>query len=172
MRLGILRGDVVQLLQAQPCIHQRIHAESLQHSTAPIHAAASGKALLAFSDPTVIDRVIGAGLPAFTPHTITSPEVLRQKLTTIRLTQVATSRNEFKCGTAAIAMPIFYGRGRTLAAIELNATDLGTELKPAASALAVACRSLSRQLATELHLDARTDGGAGIRLGPAGHPDL
>ncbi|HVQ51188.1 MAG TPA: IclR family transcriptional regulator C-terminal domain-containing protein, partial [Mycobacterium sp.] len=83
VRLGILRDNVVQLLQVQPCIHQRIHAESLQHSTAPIHAAASGKALLAFSPPTVIDRVIGAGLPAFTPHTITSPDVLRQKLTTI-----------------------------------------------------------------------------------------
>jgi DNA-binding IclR family transcriptional regulator len=157
VRLGILRGSVVQLLQVQPCVHRRaepIHAESLQHSTVPAHAAASGKALLAFSPATVVDHVIDAGLPAFTPHTITSPEVLRQKLTTIRLTQVATSRNEFKCGTAAIAMPIFYGRGRTLAAIELNVTDLGTELKPAVSALAVACRSLSRQLATELHLEA------------------
>ena len=46
-------------------------------------------------------------------------------------------------------MPIFYGRGRVAGAIELSASDLGGELKPAASALSVACRSLSRQLATE-----------------------
>ncbi len=153
LRLGVLRGSDVLVLQppAQRTAG-RIHAESLQHSTIPAHAAASGKALLAFSPPAVVDRVIDAGLPAFTPHTITSPEVLRQKLAIVRLTQVASSRNEFRCGTAAIAMPIFYGRGRVAAAIELDVADLGNELKPAASALAVACRSLSRQLATELHV--------------------
>lgn len=46
-------------------------------------------------------------------------------------------------------MPIFYGRGRVAGAIELTASDASGELKPAASALSVACRSLSRQLATE-----------------------
>ena len=90
---------------------------------------------------SVIDHVIAAGLPAFTPHTITSPDVLRRKLSVIRLTQIATSRNEFECGKAAIAMPIFYGGGRVAAAIELAVRDLGSELKPAASALSVACRS-------------------------------
>ena len=94
--------------------------------------------------------VIEAGLPAFTPHTITSPEVLRHKLSVIRLTQVATSRDEFASGKAAIAMPIFYGRGRVAAAIELAVGGPGAELKAAGSALSVACRSLSRQLATEL----------------------
>ena len=68
----------------------------------------------------MVDQVIDAGLPAFTPHTITSPDVLRQKLSVIRLTQVATSRNEFESGKAAIAMPIFYGRGRVAGAIELT----------------------------------------------------
>ena len=100
----------------------------------------------------VVDRVIAAGLPAFTRHTITSPDVLRQRLSVIRLTQVATSRNEFECGKAAIAMPIFYGGGRVAAAIELAVRDLSTELKPAAGALSVACHSLSRQLATEFHV--------------------
>ena len=155
VRLGILRGIDVQLLQIPRCTHRtagRVAAESLQHGTMPAHATASGKALLAFSAPAVVDRVIEAGLPAFTPHTITSPDLLRQKLATIRLTQVATSRNEVECGTAAIAMPVFSGRGRAVAAIELNTADLCTELKPAASALAVACRSLSRQLVTEQHV--------------------
>ena len=114
---------------------ERLHAEGLLHGVVPAHAAASGKALLAFSSPGVIDRVIAAGLPAFTSHTITSPDVLRRKLSVIRLTQVATSRNEFECGKAAIAMPIFYGGGRV-----------------AAGALSVACHSLSRQLATELRM--------------------
>jgi DNA-binding IclR family transcriptional regulator len=149
VRLGTLRGTYVQLLQ--PSADRpvgRIHAESLLHSTIPAHAAASGKALLAFSPTAVVDRVIKAGLRAFTPHTITSPDILRQELTTTRLTQVASSRGEFEYGTAAIAMPIFYGRGRV-------------ELKPAASALAVTCRSLSRQLASELHANGNPSGDTG-----------
>ena len=153
VRMGVLRGSDVMTLQPRPNqVNEGVHAESLLHGIMPAHAAASGKALLAFSPPSVVNHVIAAGLPAFTRHTITSPDVLRQKLSVIRLTQVATSRNEYECGRAAIAMPIFYGRGRVAAAIELTARDLGSELKPAASALAVACRSLSRQLATEFRM--------------------
>ena len=152
VRLGILRGtDVLTLQPPHHRGNERIKAESLKHSLIPAHAAASGKALLAFSSAEVVNQVIETGLPAFTPHTITSPDVLRQKLAVIRLTQVATARNEFESGTAAIAMPIFYGRGRVAAAIELTVGNLCTELKPASSALSVACRSLSRQLTTELH---------------------
>jgi DNA-binding IclR family transcriptional regulator len=151
VRLGVLRGSEVLILQPHTNrFSERVNAEGLTHAVIPAHATAAGKALLAFSPPGVIDRVVAAGLPAFTPDTITSPDVLRQKLSVIRLTQMATSRNEFECGKTAIAMPVFYGRGRVAGAIELTVGDLGGELKPAASALSVACRSLSRQLVTEL----------------------
>jgi hypothetical protein len=55
-------------------------------------------------------------------------------------------------------MPVFYGGGRVAAAIELAVRDLGSEWKPAASALSVACHSLSRQLATELRVTGNSDG--------------
>jgi DNA-binding IclR family transcriptional regulator len=153
VRLGIMRGtDVLTLQPRQHRGNERIKAESLIHGVTPAHATAAGKALLAFSPPEVVDHVIASGLRAFTPHTITSPDVLRQKLSVIRLTQVATARDEFDGDKAAIAMPIFYGRGRVAAAIELTVENLGIELKPARSALSVACRSLSRQLTTELHV--------------------
>ena len=153
VRLGILRGtDVLTLQPRHHRANERINAESLIHGVTPVHATAAGKALLAFSPPEVVDHVIASGLCAFTPHTITSPDVLRQKLSVIRLTQVATARDEFDGDKAAIAMPIFYGRGRVAAAIELTVENPGIEFKPASSALSVACRSLSRQLTTELHV--------------------
>jgi DNA-binding IclR family transcriptional regulator len=124
VRLDILRGSDVVILQPRTNrFSERVHAEGLLHGVVPEHAAASGKALLAVSPPAVIDHVIASGLLAFTPHTITSPEVLRRKLSVIRLTQIATSRNELECGKAAIAMPIFYGGGRVAAAIELAVRD-------------------------------------------------
>jgi len=168
VRLGILRGsDVLTLQPRTNRFSERVHAEGLLHGVVPAHAAASGKALLAFAPPVVLDHVIAAGLPAFTPHTITSPDVLRRKLSVIRLTQVATSRNEFECGKAAIAMPVFYGGGRVAAAIELAVRDLGSEWKPAAGALSVACRSLSRQLATEFRVTGSRDGHGTNNFEPA-----
>ena len=158
VRLGVLRGSQVLTLRPLPQrATGRMHAAGLLHGLLPAHAAAAGKVLLAFSPPAVLNRVIAAGLPAFTRHTITSPDVLRQSLSVIRLTQVATSRNELECGKAAIAMPIFYGGGRVAAAIELAVRDLNTEFKPAAGALSVACHSLSRQLATEFHVTGHPD---------------
>jgi DNA-binding IclR family transcriptional regulator len=159
VRLGVLRGSQVLTLRPQShCATGRMHGVKLLQGLLPAHAAAVGKALLAFSSPGLVDRVIADGLPAFTRHTITSPDVLRRSLTVIRLTQVATSRNELECGKAAIAMPIFYGGGRVAAAIELAVDDLGTEFKPAAGALSVACHSLSRQLTTEFHATGHRDG--------------
>ena len=154
VRLGILRGSQSPDVAAAYATAHRTRARRGPPAR-PLTGACSrrgqGTARLL---PTIrsVDRVIAAGLPAFTPHTITSPDVLRQNLSVIRLTQIATSRNEFECGKAAIAMPIFYGGGRVAAAIELAVRDLSTELKPAAGALSVACHSLSRQLATEFRV--------------------
>ena len=143
VRLGLLRGsDVLTLQPRTNRFSERVHAEGLLHAVVPAHAAASGKALLAFSPPRVIDHVIAAGLPAFTPHTITSPDVLRRNLSVIRLTQVATSRNELECGKAAIAMPIFYGGGRVAAAIELAVQDLSSRIE-ASRRRAIRCVSQS-----------------------------
>ncbi len=152
VRLGVLRGsDVLTLQPNADSTADHVRAEGVLHAVVPAHATAAGKAVLAFSPPEAVDRVIATGLPAFTPHTITSPEVLRQKLSVIRLTQIATSRDELELGRAAIAMPIFYRGGRVAASIELAVEDLSRELKPTAGALSVACHSLSRQLATEFH---------------------
>ena len=46
-------------------------------------------------------------------------------------------------------MPVFSGGGRVAAAVELTVREPGTDVKAVTGALTVACRSLSRQLATE-----------------------
>ena len=169
VRLGLLRGsDVLTLQPRTNRFSERVHAEGLLHAVVPAHAAASGKALLAFSPPRVIDHVIAAGLPAFTPHTITSPDVLRRNLSVIRLTQVATSRNELECGKAAIAMPIFYGGGRVAAAIELAVRDLSSRIE-AGGRRAIRC--VSQSLAPTGHRVSRDgkprhphDPGSGVNL--------
>src|SRR6478735_4096732 len=115
-------------------------------------------------------NTIAAACGRFISCAITSPDVFRQRYSVIRLTRIATSRNEIECGRAAIAMPIFYGGGRVAAAIELTVGVLGSELTPAAGTLSVACRSLLRQLATEFCVrDAETDSWERWR---SRHPDM
>ena len=58
VRLGVLRGsDVLTLQPPLNRVAERVHAEALLHGVLPAHAAASGKALLAFSPPGVVSAV-------------------------------------------------------------------------------------------------------------------
>jgi DNA-binding IclR family transcriptional regulator len=113
----------------------------------PAQATAMGKALLAFSPTSVVDRVLAEDMR--TAKTTTAPDKIRQALSVIRLTHVATARDEFRSDRSAIAVPVFSGGGKVAAAIELTIPEPGTDVKAATGALTVACRSLSRQLATE-----------------------
>ncbi|WP_396909241.1 IclR family transcriptional regulator [Mycolicibacterium sp.] len=116
--------------------------------TLPAHATAIGKALLAFSPTSVVDRILAEGMR--TAKTVTTSDKIRQALSVIRLTQVATARDELQADRSAIAVPVFSGGGKVAAAIELTIREPGMDVNAATGALTVACRSLSRQLATEL----------------------
>jgi DNA-binding IclR family transcriptional regulator len=115
--------------------------------TLPAYETAIGKALLAFSPTSVVDRVVAEGMRTAKP--LTSPDKLHQALSVIRLTQIATARDEYRHDSSAIAMPVFSGGGKVAAAVELTVREPGADVKSATGALTVACRSLSRQLATE-----------------------
>jgi DNA-binding IclR family transcriptional regulator len=148
-KLGVLNGHhVVYLGQStrSPVGRTDRGADELV-PTWPAHATAMGKAILAFSPTNVVDRAIAEGL-AEVPR-LTSPEKLRQALSVIRLTQIATVRDERHVDKTAIAMPVFSGGGQVAAAVELTVRESGTDLKAVTGALTVACRSLSRQLATD-----------------------
>jgi DNA-binding IclR family transcriptional regulator len=142
-RLGTLHeGEVVYLGQSSP----NPAGVAPLTPTLPVHATAIGKALLAFSPTSVVDRVLAEGMTM--TKSATSPDKLRQALSVIRLTQIATARDEYQPDRSAIAMPVFSGGGRVAAAVELTVREPDTDVKAATGALTVACRSLSRQLAT------------------------
>ena len=115
----------------------------------PTHATALGKALLAFSSPEMVDRIIADGLERYTQNTLTDPERLRQSLASIRLTRVAVSRWELEPEVSAVAAPVFGSGGMAVAALELTVPDLRSDLQTASSVLTVAARGLSRELAAD-----------------------
>jgi DNA-binding IclR family transcriptional regulator len=158
-RFGVLDDLTVSYIEKRPGQHPA--SLFTPAATLPAHPTALGRALLAFSPARTVELTILNGLRAYTPHTVTSPETFRRALAVTRLTRVAVTRGELEPDVCGVAMPVFGPGGEVVAAIELTVTNLGPELQSVLPALAIASRSLSRELATQ--------GSPDKPLSPAGH---
>src|SRR5882724_11406864 len=84
----------------------------------PLHVG-SGKLLLAFAPPALIERVIAAGLARFTPNTTVSAAGLRAGLAHIRAQGHGISRGERIAGALAIGVPIRDEQGEVAASLSI-----------------------------------------------------
>jgi DNA-binding IclR family transcriptional regulator len=85
----------------------------------PLHAGASGKAILAAAPDDVRERVLGSALAALTPRTIADPRRLERELRRIARRGVATSRGERQHDAASVAAPIFGVSGEVVGAVSV-----------------------------------------------------
>jgi DNA-binding IclR family transcriptional regulator len=101
------------------------------------HALAMGKVVLALLGTRGVSRYIARGLKPFTPHTITSADVLLEDLERVRRRGFAVDREEFDENFCCVAAPIFDDSGRFLAALGMSMTRhvFDTELDPLAAAV-------------------------------------
>jgi DNA-binding IclR family transcriptional regulator len=76
----------------------------------PLHAGATGRVLLAYAMPEIIDEVLARGLEQVTPNT-PGKAVLRELLAETRETGIARSEGELISGSVGIAAPIFRDGG-------------------------------------------------------------
>jgi IclR family acetate operon transcriptional repressor len=84
----------------------------------PLHASATGKAILAFLEPKEQKQIIkDIGLESFTDTTITDPKRLETEFARIREAGFSESHGEAIEGTYGIAAPIFSASGRVIASI-------------------------------------------------------
>ena len=144
VRLGVLEDLAVSYIEKRPDTPSVM--PPFPTLTLPAHATAMGKALLAFAPPETVDAVVDNGLDRYTPFTLVSPAALRRALAIARMTGVATTRQELRLHTAAVAVPVVAGGGAVVAALELTTTGAGHQLHVIQSAVVVAARALSREL--------------------------
>lgn len=145
VRLGVLGDRDVSYIEKPR--GRRPVSTFTQGATAPAHATAMGKALLAFSAPALVDSYLSRGLTAFTPFTVTAPDRFRRALAMARLSRLAVARWELEPDRSALAVPVFGPGGQVAAAIEVRVDDPAAELPVVRPALVIAGRSLSRELA-------------------------
>jgi IclR family transcriptional regulator, acetate operon repressor len=77
----------------------------------PLHAGASGRAILAFLSADLREALLAEPLERLSSRTVVDPAGLRDLLDTARATGIAISRSERHEGAAAVAAPVFDAHG-------------------------------------------------------------
>ena len=116
---GLDKNYVVYIEQVPAPRMVRMFTEPGNH--APLHSTGTGKVLLAYQPPEVVDSVIRqTGLPRFTAHTITDPGELESELARVRKRGYAMDSEEMEDGVRCLAAPVFGADEAVLAAISVS----------------------------------------------------
>jgi DNA-binding IclR family transcriptional regulator len=147
-QVGVLDGaEVVYVDRLESAYSLRLFTETGRR--VPAHATSSGKVLLAHLPASALDRVLAAGLPGFTPNTVTDAGALRAELASIRAQGWARSVDEREIGVASVAAPIRDVHDEVVAAISIGAPSarLGAAVRRRYARLLVeAGEAVSRRL--------------------------
>ena len=94
----------------------------------PLHAAASGKAILAFQDDEFVARYLSRPRPRFTDKTKVEEADIRDELAQIRADGVAVCDNELDAGVLSYGHPIRVNGGYVLYSVGI--TGLADRFRP------------------------------------------
>lgn len=89
-------------------------------AVAPIYASATGKAILAHSTAEEVQAVVDQGLEAYTEHTITTAQGLREELRQVREVGYAVNRGEWREDITAVGAVLLDTRDRPVAAVSVS----------------------------------------------------
>lgn len=118
---SVLQGEV---LSTAAYAYGLAHGTSVRMDDAEVltlHGTSSGLAVLAFSAPEFVDRVLSRPLPARTDQTMTDPATIRALLPEIRTSGVALSIGGFEADVCSHAAPVFDASARCIGAVAVAA---------------------------------------------------
>ena len=150
VQLGVLDGTQVLVVE-KITGHRAIPMLSQVGGMIPAYCSALGRAILAYSQPAVIDVALAGPLPARTPRTLTSRVAIMRELASVPGRGWATDREEGNIGVSCVAAPIFGPLGDVAAALSVSgpsqlvrADRIGPAVRMAAAASSRAYNSRSR----------------------------
>jgi IclR family KDG regulon transcriptional repressor len=128
---------------------QAVRMSSIAGSRAPAHCTSVGKVLLAHQPAEVVKQIIDSGLPRYTEHTITSPDLLMEELASVRMKGYAIDDEEIEVGLRCVAAPVRNHSGSVIAAISVAAPVQRMSkknLQTTVPTVTAAAESISRRL--------------------------
>ncbi|MEU0938199.1 IclR family transcriptional regulator [Embleya sp. NPDC005971] len=135
----------------------------------PLHATGVGKVLLAYAPGQLRERALSEPLAAHTSRTITDPDRLRECLTEVRRTGVATTSGEMTVGAHSVAAPVRDRHDTVVAALSLVTGRRTADLRRLIPTVTTAARALSRDVAQ--HWSGSADIGGDADWGTGGRAD-
>jgi DNA-binding IclR family transcriptional regulator len=118
--LAVLAGKRVQVVARHNWVRPLMYAVQIG-DTAPLHASASGKAILAFLPPKKCTALLeGYVFEQITPGTLGSRRALLAELSLVRSNGFACADQELVEGILTLAAPVLDGKDDVVAAISLS----------------------------------------------------
>lgn len=112
----------------------------------PAHGTGIGKVILAFSDSSVVEELLGAGLPRLSERTITNPGMFLAELARIGERGFAYDLEESRAGVVCVASPVFGAPGEVVAGLSVAGWHNRMNLDHSAAAVRTAALGLSRKI--------------------------
>jgi len=119
VQLGVLDGTQV-LVVDKITGHRAMPMLSQVGGMIPAYCSALGRAMLAYSQPAVIEAALAGPLAARTRRTLTSPVAIMRELTAVPERGWAVDREEGNIGVSCVAAPIFGPLGDVAAALSVT----------------------------------------------------
>ncbi|WP_431972396.1 IclR family transcriptional regulator [Nocardia sp. bgisy134] len=119
IHLAVPETDTMRLVERRESKHALRLVQPIG-TRSPLHAASTGKSVLAYLTASEIDEYLDRELMSLTPHTITDPDQLRAELATIRERGYAISEQEMTDGIISVAACIRQLGGRPIAALSIS----------------------------------------------------
>src|SRR6201996_3657681 len=118
-QLGVLDGTQILVVEKIPG-HRAMPMLSQVGGMIPAYCSALGRAILAYSEPPVIDAALTGPLAARTARTLVSKTAIMRELTAIPERGWAIDREEGNIGVSCVAAPIFGPLGEVAAALSVT----------------------------------------------------
>jgi DNA-binding IclR family transcriptional regulator len=110
----------------------------------PLHCTSTGKVLLAYSPPSVVENALVGELPRMTRSTVVAPGLLVEQLKKVRANGYALEQEEVVQGYCSVAVPIHSSGGTLLGALSIAAPTFRADVPKLAQALIATTNRLSR----------------------------
>lgn len=117
---GSVNGRYMSMCFCQLESTNPLHTTMSVGTFAPLHCTAAGKTYLIGLSKEMLDLELNQELTAYTPHTITDPDLLRADIEKIRQQGYCIEREEYQEGVCTVAVPVFKYTGRTIFSLVLS----------------------------------------------------
>lgn len=147
---GVLDGvDVVYTLRLRSS--RMLQLELRPGAHLPAHASSMGRVLLAALPPSDLSRYFRhAEFTSYTPHTVTDPEILREKLKEVREQHWCYVRGEIDEGNGGVSVPLMDKNGDALAALNVSISNDRATMRVVKSTIVPMLQSAAAAIAADL----------------------